>query len=121
MYFSVKKVEPKPNYLLLLTFENGEKRQFDMKPYLHIGIFKQLQDKKVFKTKEEAIKWVKDHNFKFSSVDETGTSFRFRQQEPSLFVEGSFRTIELRNGVKAVIGTPKKQKSVQKNFWNGIL
>ncbi len=66
MYFSVKKVEPKPNYLLLLTFENGEKRQFDMKPYLHIGIFKQLQDKKVFKTVHvcfNSIAWANEADF----------------------------------------------------------
>jgi hypothetical protein len=50
MYFSVKQVEPKPDYLLLLTFENGEKRQFDMKPYLSIGIFRELQDIRLFNT-----------------------------------------------------------------------
>lgn len=31
MYLAIKKVKPQDNYLLLLTFENGEKRQFDMK------------------------------------------------------------------------------------------
>jgi hypothetical protein len=50
MYFSVRQVEPKPDYLLLLTFENGEKRQFDMKPYLNIGIFRELQDIRLFNT-----------------------------------------------------------------------
>ena len=50
MYFSVKQVEPKPHYLLLLTFENGERKQFDMKPYLDLGIFKELRDEKMFNT-----------------------------------------------------------------------
>jgi hypothetical protein len=50
MYFSVKQVEAKPDYLLLLTFENGEKREFDMKPYLNKGIFKDLRDERMFRT-----------------------------------------------------------------------
>jgi hypothetical protein len=29
----VKSVKPRDNYCLLLTFENGEKRIFDLKPY----------------------------------------------------------------------------------------
>jgi hypothetical protein len=48
MYLTVKDVQPQDGYLLLLTFENGEKRQFDMKPYLHLGIFKELVEKKAF-------------------------------------------------------------------------
>ncbi len=50
MYFSVKQVEPKPDYLLLLTFETGEKKLFDMKPYLDIGVFRELKDVKLFNT-----------------------------------------------------------------------
>lgn len=50
MYFSVKQVEPKPDYLLLLTFETGEKKLFDMKPYLEIGVFRELKDVKLFNT-----------------------------------------------------------------------
>ena len=44
MYPAVKEVKPETNYTLLLTFDNGDKRRFDMKPYLDIGIFKELQD-----------------------------------------------------------------------------
>ncbi|MFA5972343.1 MAG: DUF2442 domain-containing protein [Lentimicrobiaceae bacterium] len=50
MYLAVKNVQPQDDYLLLLTFENGEKRQFDMKPYLNVGIFSELKDVKLFKT-----------------------------------------------------------------------
>ena len=50
MYLAVKNVQPKDNYLLLLTFENGERRQFDMKPYLNVGIFSELKDVNLFKT-----------------------------------------------------------------------
>ncbi len=44
MYLAIKKVEPVKNFNLILTFENGEKRQFDMNPYLDLGIFKELRD-----------------------------------------------------------------------------
>ena len=50
MYLAVSNVQAQDDYLLLLTFENGEKRQFDMKPYLSIGIFNELKDIKLFKT-----------------------------------------------------------------------
>jgi len=59
-------------------------------------------------TRKSAKKWAKDHEFKNNKVDETSTSFRLRQKAPGLFIEGSFRTIELTSGVKAVIGRPKK-------------
>ena len=36
------------DYQLLLTFENDEQRVFDVKPYLHFGIFSQLRDKQSF-------------------------------------------------------------------------
>ena len=60
MYLAVKSVKAQDNYLLLLTFENGEKRQFDMKPYLDLGIFRELKDIKLFKTVKtsfDTIEW----------------------------------------------------------------
>ncbi|TSA25969.1 MAG: DUF2442 domain-containing protein [Bacteroidetes bacterium] len=50
MYLSIKEVKPNPDYLLHLKFENGEVRQFDMKPYLNIGIFQELKDISLFNT-----------------------------------------------------------------------
>ncbi len=46
----VKSVEAKDDYCLLLTFENGEKRVFDLKPYLSKGVFTRLQNIALFKT-----------------------------------------------------------------------
>jgi hypothetical protein len=60
MYYAVKKVMPQDNFFLLLVFENGEKRKFDMKPYLNLGIFKDLNDLKVFnsvKVSFDSIEW----------------------------------------------------------------
>jgi len=56
---------------------------------------------------DRAKKWLKTHDFKVPAVDETDDSFRFRQKEPGTFKEESFRTIELTEGVKSVIGRPK--------------
>jgi len=50
MYKGITAVLPQENYILHLTFENGEQRYLDMKPYLHRGVFKQLADKKIFNT-----------------------------------------------------------------------
>ncbi len=60
MYLAVTEVEPLEDYQLLLTFENGEKRIFDMKPYLEKGIFQELKDKKKFRTVRvsfDSIEW----------------------------------------------------------------
>ena len=38
-------VKAQDNYEILLSFENGEIKVFDMKPYIDKGFFKQLQDK----------------------------------------------------------------------------
>ena len=60
MYLAIKQVKALKNYNLLLTFENGEKRQFDMTPYLNLGIFQELKDEKMFrtvKTNFDTIEW----------------------------------------------------------------
>ena len=60
MYLAIKQVKPIKNYNLLLTFENGEQRQFDMSPYLNLGIFQELKDEKMFNTVKinfDTIEW----------------------------------------------------------------
>lgn len=64
--------------------------------------------KEVFSSAKEAAKWVKSHGFRTDKVDETTTSYRFRQMDPGSCQEGSFRTIKLTDGVSAVICKPKK-------------
>lgn len=44
----VKEVKPSEDYRLEITFMNGEKKIFDMKPYLKTGQFRQLEDKALF-------------------------------------------------------------------------
>ena len=64
-------------------------------------------DKDVFKTVGSAKAWLKKHGFTSHKVDENENSFRFRQIDPGKFKKDSFRTIELKKGVKAVIGKLK--------------
>jgi len=40
----VSQVIPTPDFSLRLTFTNGERRLFDVRPYLGKGVFRQLQD-----------------------------------------------------------------------------
>ena len=44
----LKEVKANSDYTLILTFNNGEVKIFDMKPYLNLGIFKELKDLKLF-------------------------------------------------------------------------
>lgn len=44
----VKTVEPLDDYKLLLTFEYGEKKVYDMKPLLSYKVFEPLKNKSIF-------------------------------------------------------------------------
>ena len=46
----VKSVKPQRDYLLSLTFENDEKRIFDVKPYLDKPVFRPLKNITLFNT-----------------------------------------------------------------------
>jgi hypothetical protein len=46
----VIKVKPTINFQLELTFSNGEKRVFDVKPYLNTGQFVQLKNEAMFES-----------------------------------------------------------------------
>jgi hypothetical protein len=66
MYLAITDVKPQDDYLLLLTFENGEKRLFDMKPFLNIGIFRELKDLRLFRTVKpsfDSVEWDNEADF----------------------------------------------------------
>ena len=59
-------VWPNPDYTLILTFANGEVRTFDVKPYLSIGIFQELQDQRFFNSVRPflgSIQWQNGQDF----------------------------------------------------------
>ena len=45
----VKKVVPNEDYTLDITFDNGERKVFDMKKLLNFGVFQELQNQEYFK------------------------------------------------------------------------
>lgn len=58
-------------------------------------------------TQRDAVSEVKNAGFKTIKVDVTKSSYRFRQKSPSKFVRKTFRTKEIKPGLKIVIGVPK--------------
>ncbi len=60
MYLSIVNVKPLEDYNLLLTFENGEERIFDVSPYLNMGRFSELKELSLFNTVRvnfDSIEW----------------------------------------------------------------
>ncbi|MBP6407538.1 MAG: DUF2442 domain-containing protein [Fusobacteriaceae bacterium] len=60
MYKAVKIVKALDDYRLYLVFENEEEKIFDVKPYLHLGIFKELKNIEMFNTVKisfDSIEW----------------------------------------------------------------
>ncbi len=44
MDWDAKSVKPLPNYRLLVELEGGRRGEFDCKPYLDCGVFRELRD-----------------------------------------------------------------------------
>lgn len=62
----VKEVSPNSDYTINLTFDNDEKKVFDVRPYLDKGIFKDLKDLKKFKSVKPflgSIQWENGQDF----------------------------------------------------------
>jgi hypothetical protein len=53
-------------------------------------------------SKDECSTWLKDHDLVNQGVDETGSSFRYRQKDPGDFQDKSFRTIAFKGGSKVM-------------------
>ena len=50
MHPAVTFVECKDNYILSVSFDNGENGLLDMRPYLDFGVFRKIKDPDIFKT-----------------------------------------------------------------------
>ena len=60
MYLAIIEVKALDNYRLLIKFENGEERIFNVAPYLETGKFAELKDPALFKSvmvKYDTIEW----------------------------------------------------------------
>ena len=61
----VIEVIPKADYILIIKFSNGEVGEFDMKPYLEIGIFRELKNIHLFNTVKPfmgSIQWIHEQD-----------------------------------------------------------
>ncbi len=82
-----------------MTFKGLVQKQTDIQSL--------VLSKERFKTLTEARKWVKDNGGVSTKVDETTNTFRFRQFNPDLCKEGTFRNKRITEGVIGVICVPK--------------
>jgi hypothetical protein len=67
----VKSVRPQEDFCLLLTFENGEKRIFDLKPYFGKPVFARLKNIALFKTARVvsgAVEWHGDVDLSYDTL-----------------------------------------------------
>ena len=83
MYLAVTDVKPLSEYKLLLTFENGEKRVFDMKPYLDKGIYKELKDESKFRSVRvsfDSIEWCNQADIDPEFLYEKSVEYAMQQQ-----------------------------------------
>jgi hypothetical protein len=63
---------------------------------------------KEYYTGRMARQWLLDHNFLAPKMDSTQNYMRYRQEDPKLFQKDSFRTLEFKRGILAVVGIPKR-------------
>ena len=66
-------------------------------------------DKTIPVTKQKA--WLKKHGFDTQEADQKTSTVRYRQEEPSKFRKGTFKTYEVGDGIKIVSGKLKKIKA----------
>ncbi len=92
------------DYILLAAFNFTHIQNAQQKTEVQTVIL----SKKRFKNRKDARKWIKDHDFKSSKIDETSNSFRFRQKSPDLFVR--LRSKKLSKFITITFG-PLKKKS----------
>ena len=67
----VKQVRPLENFRLKLTFENGEQRVFNARPYMGKGVFVRLQDCAAFRAARVvagSVEWPGDLDLSYDTL-----------------------------------------------------
>lgn len=64
-----------------------------------------LFDREVFDV-SEAKAWAREHGFRYGKVDDNKPLIRIRQRDPDEFLNDTFGTITLREGIQAVVAVP---------------
>lgn len=102
----VKSVEPQKGFHLLLTFENAEKRIFDLKPYLEKPVFKQLKSTALFKTARVvsgSVEWQGDIDLSYDTL--------YLESKPVSKTQSQRKTTRGRKKHLAIATIPKKKPS----------
>ena len=66
-------VEPKDNYILLVTLSNGTTGEFDVSPYVEKGIFQELKDWQYFSQVRPisgGIAWPHEQDFSVDTIEQ---------------------------------------------------
>jgi len=102
----VKSVKPQADYCLLLTFENGEKRIFDLKPYLEKPVFRQLKNLTSFKTARVvsgSVEWLTNVDLSYDTL--------YLESKPAKEVRSRRKTTRRQKKNLAMASIPKKKPS----------
>lgn len=65
-------VEPRDNYILLVTLSNGTSGEFDVSPYVEKGIFQELKDRRYFSQVRPisgGIAWPHEQDFSVDTIE----------------------------------------------------
>ena len=102
----VKSVKPQEDYCLLLTFENGGKRVFDLKPYLEKPVFKRLKNVVVFKTAQVvsgSVEWLGEIDLSYDTL--------YLESKAAKKAQSRLKTTRERKKKLAMATIPKKKPS----------
>ena len=65
------RVQTEQDYMLSIWFSNGERRLFDMKPYLEYEVFQALRDRTLFDTATTflgSVTWANDADLSYDTL-----------------------------------------------------
>ncbi|HLO13224.1 MAG TPA: DUF2442 domain-containing protein [Anaerolineales bacterium] len=105
----VKSVKPQEEYCLLLTFENGEERIFDLKPYLEKPVFKRLQNVALFKTVRVvsgSVEWQGEVDLSYDTL--------YLESKPEKETQSRRKTTRRQKKSLTMAGIPKKKPSKER-------
>ena len=100
----VKSVKSQEDFCLLLTFENGEKRIFDLKPYFKKPVFARLQNISLFKTVREvsgSVEWQGEVDLSYDTL--------YLESKAAKEIPSRFKTTREQKKSLAVATIPRKK------------
>ncbi|SRR6266536_2205121 len=100
----IKSVKTQEDYRLLLTFENGEKRVFDLKPYLEKPVFRWLKNIALFKTARVvsgSVEWQGDVDLSYDTL--------YLESKASKATQSQRKATSRENKSVAMASIPKKK------------